>query len=99
MVLALAPAALGAGHAVGVGGQELRPPTPRMLLDRDDERLELLDQLGPAGLGEAGADADVLQLALGVQAEQEAAQQRPLGRAGLVLAVARDARRRRCARA
>src|SRR5689334_4707449 len=46
-VLALAPAALGARHAVGVGGEELLPVAPRVLLDRADQRLQLLDELGP----------------------------------------------------
>ena len=90
-VLALAPAALGARDPVGVGGEELLPVAPRVLLDRAHQRLQLLDELGPARLGEAGADADVLELALVVvEAEQEAAEQRPLGGGVLVLAVAGD---------
>ena len=90
-VLALAPAALGARHPVGVGGQELLPVAPRVLLDRADQGLELLDQLGPPGFGEAGADADVLELSVVVvEAEQETAQQRSLRRGLLVLAVAGD---------
>ena len=52
--------------------------------------LELLDQLGAAGRGERRRDADVLQPAVGVQAEQQRAEQRPLGRRGLVLPVAGD---------
>ena len=78
------------GHAVGVGGEEL-PQRPHGCSSIGyDEGLELLDQLGAAGLGEAGADADVLQLPTVVQTEEEAAEQRPLRSAGLVLAVARD---------
>src|SRR5215207_4805025 len=63
-VLAGAPATLGAGDAVGVGRQELAPPAPRVVLDRADQRLQLLDELRTPGLGEAGAHADVLQLAI-----------------------------------
>src|SRR4051794_32960415 len=89
-VLALTPPALRPGHPVRVGGQELRPAPPRVLFDGYDERLELLDQLGPSALGEAGADADVLELPTVVQTQQEAAEQGSLGRARLVLAVAGD---------
>ena len=88
-VLALAPSALGAGHAVGVGGEELVPPAPRVVGDVADQRLELLPQLGAPRRREAGRDPDVLELAVVVvQPEQQRADQRLLGRGGLVLAVA-----------
>ena len=64
---------------------------PRVLLDRADQRLELLDQLGPPGLGEAMALTPTCwSWPSLVETEQEAAQQRPLGGAVLVLAVAGD---------
>src|SRR3954447_1537371 len=45
-VLAGAPAALGAGHPVGVGDRPVRPLAPRVLGQVvGDERLQLLDQL------------------------------------------------------
>ncbi len=56
----------------------------------DDERLELLDQLGTADLGEGRGHADVLELPIGVQAQQETAEQGPFRGAVLVLAVAGD---------
>src|SRR5829696_375569 len=48
-VLAGAPAALRARDPVRVGGEELLPPAPRVLLEGADEGLQLLDQGGPAG--------------------------------------------------
>ena len=38
-----------------------------MLLDRDDERLQLVEQLGTARLGEARADPDVLELVVNIE--------------------------------
>ena len=42
-----------------------------MVADVDLERLQLLEELGPAGLGERGRDPDVLELSVGVQPEEQ----------------------------
>ncbi len=89
-VLALRPARLGAGHPARVGDQELAPRAPGVLLDVTDQRLQLGVQLGAALLGERGRDPDVLEGVAVVEPEQQRAEQRPVGRGGLVLAVARD---------
>src|SRR3954452_418867 len=72
-VLARAPPALRAGHPVGVRDGPVRPLTPRVLGEvLDDQRLQLLDQLGPRGRSEGRRHADVLQPALVVvQTEQQ----------------------------
>ena len=54
------------------------------------QRLQLLEQLGAAGLGEARGDPDVLQRAVGVQAEQQRRPAAALRRGVLVQPVARD---------
>src|ERR1700754_2975754 len=82
-VLALAPSALAAGHAlvhrVGAG---FGPGTPRMVGERVVTiGFEELDELAALLLREAGADADVLQCSGGVvEAEEKRAD-------GLVLGV------------
>src|SRR3546814_1461856 len=70
-VLAGAPPRLGARDAIGVRGEELVPPAPRMLGDVADQRLQLGDQRGTPDGGEGGRDAHVLQLAIGIETEQE----------------------------
>ena len=62
-----------------------------MLGGIDDPRRELGDQLGTASLGEGRCDTDVLQLAVvGVEPEQERAEQRPVLGRRLVQPVADD---------
>src|SRR3954470_2831740 len=77
-VLAGAPPALGPGHPVRVGDRPVRPLTPRVLGKvLGDQRLQLLDELGPSLGGERRRRPDVLEPALVVvQPQQQGPEQR-----------------------
>ena len=61
-LLARVPVALGPWHPAGGGLHRLRPPGPRMALERVlPIGLELADELTPAGHAERGGHADVMQ--------------------------------------
>src|SRR4029079_5061157 len=76
-VLALAPAALPAGHARRPAALRPRPFPPGLILERVlAQGLELERELAPRGRGEGRRHADVMQPSLRVEeAEQEGAHQ------------------------
>src|SRR6185369_6266083 len=88
-VLARAPPALPAGHALRSALGGLRPPAPRMPLERVlAQRLELLRELLARGHGEGRRHADVMQRPLVVVETEE--QRAHCILAALVPAKARD---------